>query len=105
MYKKGGLSTSVNELISCTSSNYKLKTDLNPVSETESETKIDLGSVKPPVNASHVESVKVTDMSLPMQKMPCEKQDKVKSEVDPNDNGSSMMSDDSLKVAGKDSEV
>ena len=99
MYKKGGLSTSVDELISSTPSNYELKTDLNPVSNltgTESETKVDLGSVKPPVNASHVESVKVTDMPLSMQKMPCEKQDKVKSEMDPNDNGSSMMSDDSL---------
>ena len=101
VYKKGGLSSSVDELISGTPSNYELKTDLNPVS-TESETKIDLGNVKPSVNASHVESTKTTDTLLSTQKMPC---DEVKSEMDPTNDGPSMTPDSSLKVTGGDSEA
>ena len=102
MYKKG-LSSSVDELISSTPSNYELKTDLNPVSDlTETETKIDLSSVKPPVNVSHVQSAKVTDTPLSTQKMPC---DEAKSAIDPTNDGSGMTPDSILKVTGGDDEA
>ena len=90
MYKKGGLYSSVDKLINSTPSNYELKTDHNLVSnlaETES--------------ATHT----LTHTPLPTQKMPSEKRDKVKSKVNPTNDGSIMMSDNSLKVAGEDHEV
>ena len=91
MYKK----SFVDELIGSTPNNYELKFDLNPVrnlTETESETKIDLDSVKPPVIVSPVELAKMTDMLLSTQKVQC---DEVKFEMDPTNDEFSMTPDSS----------
>ena len=80
-------------------SSYELKSDLHPVSnltETESETKIDLGSSKTSVNTDAIEPVKI----------PYEKQDEEKSkEIDPTNDGSSSIVDrDGIMVSSDEEE-